>query len=53
MIVPTVNAVAVVGGSVDLPCDVNPPSSEDRILLVLWYRDGPDTPKPICRYIST
>ena len=24
---------------VQLPCDINPPTSDDQILLVLWYKD--------------
>ena len=45
--VPTTPAFSVVGASAELACDVNPPTSEDRILLVLWYREG--LGKPIYR----
>lgn len=26
-------------GKVALPCDISPPSSEDSVTLVLWYKD--------------
>ncbi|RWS12925.1 cell adhesion molecule 4-like protein [Dinothrombium tinctorium] len=37
--------IAIVGGSVQLPCNVTPPSDEDSVVLILWYRD--DTSNPI------
>ncbi|CAG2115320.1 unnamed protein product, partial [Medioppia subpectinata] len=36
---------AVVGGVIALPCNVTPPSYDDGVSLVLWYRD--DTGNPI------
>ncbi|XP_054168583.1 synaptogenesis protein syg-2-like [Oppia nitens] len=36
---------AVVGGVVALPCNVTPPTYDDGVSLVLWYRD--DTGNPI------
>lgn len=38
------NASAVVSGEVRLPCDINPPTPDDRTLLVLWYKEGIDNP---------
>lgn len=36
---------AVIGSTVYLPCSISPPSADDAILLVLWYRL--DLPNPI------
>ncbi|GFV36474.1 uncharacterized protein TNCV_2259931 [Trichonephila clavipes] len=36
--------IAVEGGKVDLQCDITPPSSEDDVALVLWYKDESTTP---------
>lgn len=36
---------AVIGSTVYLPCSLSPPSADDAILLVLWYRV--DLPNPI------
>ena len=36
--------MGVVGDDVDLLCDISLPVSEDRVLLVLFYRDGLSTP---------
>lgn len=35
----------MLGGEVALPCNVTPPSYDDGVSLVLWYRD--DTGNPI------
>ena len=35
---------AVVRGKVALPCDINPPSPEDSVALILWYKDDALTP---------
>lgn len=32
------------GGKVDLQCDITPPSKEDEVALVLWYKDESTTP---------
>jgi hypothetical protein len=36
---------AVLGGEIALPCNVTPPTYDDGVSLVLWYRD--DTGNPI------
>ncbi|XP_049786342.1 hemicentin-2-like [Schistocerca cancellata] len=36
---------AVLGRSVTLPCDIEPATREDRVYMVLWFRD--DVGKPI------
>lgn len=30
---------AVVNGRVSLPCDIQPPSADDSVALILWYKD--------------
>ncbi|KAH0817593.1 hypothetical protein GEV33_005198 [Tenebrio molitor] len=39
---------AVLGRSATLPCDIEPGIREDRVYMVLWYRDT--NSKPIYRY---
>lgn len=34
----------VVGGKVSLPCNVTPPTSDDQVSLVLWYKEESTTP---------
>lgn len=36
---------AVIRGKVALPCDITPPSADDAVALVLWYKD--EGPAPI------
>ncbi|XP_071035295.1 protein turtle homolog B isoform X1 [Parasteatoda tepidariorum] len=36
--------IAVEGGKVGLTCDITPPSTEDDVALVLWYKDESTTP---------
>ncbi|KAH8023672.1 hypothetical protein HPB51_015168 [Rhipicephalus microplus] len=36
---------AVIRGKVALPCDITPPSADDTVALVLWYKD--EGPAPI------
>ncbi|XP_053620626.1 nephrin-like [Plodia interpunctella] len=35
---------APTGGAVELPCDVTPALPDDRMGLVIWYKQGHDTP---------
>ncbi|CAG9572669.1 unnamed protein product [Danaus chrysippus] len=35
---------APTGGTVELPCDVTPALPDDRMGLVIWYKQGHDTP---------
>ncbi|CAG5013693.1 unnamed protein product [Parnassius apollo] len=35
---------APTGGIVELPCDVQPALAEDRVGLVIWYKQGHETP---------
>ncbi|CAG9116321.1 unnamed protein product [Plutella xylostella] len=32
------------GGAVELPCDVTPTLADDRMGLVIWYKQGHTTP---------
>ncbi|GFY70911.1 ig-like domain-containing protein [Trichonephila inaurata madagascariensis] len=41
----TILYTAVVRGKVALPCDISPPSADDSVVLILWYK-GED-PAPI------
>lgn len=41
-------AEAVQGEIGRLPCNVTPPDTEDKIILVIWYKEGYTT--PIYRY---
>ncbi|KAI2803229.1 hypothetical protein BLOT_007352 [Blomia tropicalis] len=35
---------ALNGNSISLPCNITPPSSDDGVSLILWYRDDLSTP---------
>ncbi|KPJ16337.1 Poliovirus receptor-related protein 2 [Papilio machaon] len=35
---------APTGGTVELPCDVRPAQPEDRVGLVIWYKQGHESP---------
>ena len=35
---------AVVRGKVALPCDITPPTPDDSVALILWYKDDSLTP---------
>ena len=40
----TSDVVGVVGGKVALPCNITPPSQDDAVSLVLWYKEDSTTP---------
>ncbi|KAJ9592079.1 hypothetical protein L9F63_001388, partial [Diploptera punctata] len=42
--VSTVGVDAVLGRSVTLPCDIEPSTREDRVYMVLWFRDSAGKP---------
>jgi hypothetical protein len=42
--VSTVGVDAVLGRSVTLPCDIEPTTREDRVYMVLWFRDNAGKP---------
>ncbi|XP_031825598.2 sidestep III isoform X2 [Nomia melanderi] len=44
-LVATFEVSAVLGGTARLPCDIEPSTREDRVYMVLWFRD--DAVKPI------
>ncbi|KAK7865976.1 hypothetical protein R5R35_009404 [Gryllus longicercus] len=46
--VSTVLVDAVLGRSVTLPCDIEPTTREDRVYMVLWFRDNAG--KPLYRF---
>ncbi|KAG8237628.1 hypothetical protein J437_LFUL017868 [Ladona fulva] len=41
---------AVVGRSVALPCDIEPLEKEDRVYMVLWFREAAG--KPMYRSVT-
>lgn len=40
IIVPIMYIEAVQGTTARMPCDVTPPADDDKITLVIWYKDG-------------
>ncbi|GAB0098066.1 IGv domain-containing protein [Sergentomyia squamirostris] len=42
--VPLVLSEAVQGSIGRLPCNVTPPIDDDKVILVIWYKDGLTTP---------
>ena len=46
-VVPVANVSGLVGRSARLPCDTTPPSSQNPLLLVIWFKEP--SPDPIYR----
>lgn len=42
------SVIGVTGGKVALPCNITPPTYDDAVSLILWYKDESTT--PIYRY---
>ncbi|RWS31512.1 hemicentin-1-like protein [Leptotrombidium deliense] len=40
----TGTVTAVTGGKVALPCNITPPTADDAVSLILWYKDESTTP---------
>ncbi|XP_015785668.1 kin of IRRE-like protein 3 isoform X2 [Tetranychus urticae] len=38
------NVIGVAGGKVSLPCNITPPTLDDAVSLILWYKDESTTP---------
>lgn len=43
--VTTVTVEAVLGRSATMPCDIEPDARDDRVYMVLWFRES--MPKPL------
>lgn len=46
--VSTVSVEAVLGRTASLPCDIEPEARDDRVYMVLWFRESAG--KPLYRY---
>ena len=46
-VVPVANVSGLVGRSARLPCDTTPPSPQNPLLLVIWFKEP--SPDPIYR----
>lgn len=42
--VSTVSVEAVLGKSATLPCDIEPEARDDRVYMVLWFRESAGKP---------
>ena len=42
--VPVHDLTAVLGGSAELPCDIQPDDAHDDVFLVLWFKDNATKP---------
>jgi hypothetical protein len=40
----SITYTAVIRGKVALPCDITPPTPDDTVALILWYKDDALTP---------
>lgn len=40
----TIDVEAVLGRTVTLPCDIEPEGRDDRVYMVLWFREGAEKP---------
>ncbi|CAG2107347.1 unnamed protein product [Medioppia subpectinata] len=40
----TTTVIGVTGGKVALPCNITPPTYDDAVSLILWYKDESTTP---------
>ena len=49
VVVPVANVSGLLGRSVRLPCDTTPPSKDNPLLLVIWFKEP--SPDPIYRYL--
>ena len=38
------SVLGVTGGKVALPCNITPPTYDDAVSLILWYKDESTTP---------
>ncbi len=47
-VVPVANVSGLLGRSARLPCDTTPPSQDNPLLLVIWFKEP--SPDPIYRY---
>lgn len=47
--VSTISVEAVLGRTVTLPCDIEPEVREDRVYMVLWFRESAG--KPLYRWV--
>ena len=41
---PVSTVIGVVGYPAELECDVRPTKRDDQLLLVLWYKEGHNSP---------
>ena len=48
--VSTVSVEAVLGRTAILPCDIEPEARDDRVYMVLWFRESAG--KPLYRYVN-
>lgn len=46
----TVSVEAVLGKTASLPCDIEPEVRDDRVYMVLWFRESAG--KPLYRYVN-